>query len=69
MPRARLVDVATEAGVSTATASLVLRGLPGPSAASQRSVQEAAARLGTVRTGLQACSPVSGPGCSASCST
>ena len=46
MPRARLVDVATEAGVSTATASLVLRGLSGPSVASQEAVRAAAARLG-----------------------
>lgn len=45
MRRARLVDVATEAGVSTATASLVLRGLPGPSADSKAAVEAAAARL------------------------
>lgn len=45
MPRARLVDVAAAAGVSTATASLVLRGLPGPSAASRESVEAAAAAL------------------------
>ena len=45
MPRARLVDVAAEAGVSTATASLVLRGRPGPSQASREAVQNAARRL------------------------
>ena len=45
MPRARLVDVAAEAGVSTATASLVLRGRPGPSQASRQAVEDAARRL------------------------
>ncbi|MGA8048543.1 MAG: LacI family DNA-binding transcriptional regulator [Dermatophilaceae bacterium] len=45
MPRARLKDVAAEAGVSTATASLVLRGRPGPSQASRAAVEEAAQRL------------------------
>lgn len=45
MPRARLVDVAAAAGVSTATASLVLRGQPGPSRASREAVEEAARRL------------------------
>ena len=45
MPRARLVDVAAEAGVSTATASLVLRGRPGPSEASREAVRAAARRL------------------------
>jgi DNA-binding LacI/PurR family transcriptional regulator len=45
MPRARLVDVAAAAGVSAATASLVLRGRPGPSQASREAVQEAARRL------------------------
>lgn len=45
MPRARLVDVAAEAGVSTATASLVLRGRPGPSRASREAVEGAARRL------------------------
>ncbi len=44
--RPRLQDVATEAGVSTASASLVLRGAPGPSAATRERVLEAAARLG-----------------------
>ncbi|MBM6402600.1 LacI family DNA-binding transcriptional regulator [Phycicoccus sonneratiae] len=44
--RPRLVDVARRAGVSTATASLVLRGRPGPSEATARSVREAAAALG-----------------------
>lgn len=45
MPRARLVDVAAEAGVSPATASLVLRGRPGPSRASRTAVEDAARRL------------------------
>jgi DNA-binding LacI/PurR family transcriptional regulator len=44
--RTRLEDVAADAGVSTATASLVLRGLPGPSAESQQRVRDSAARLG-----------------------
>lgn len=44
--RARLVDVAERAGVSTATASLVLRGRPGPSRASADAVRTAAAALG-----------------------
>jgi DNA-binding LacI/PurR family transcriptional regulator len=44
--RARLQDVATEAGVSTASASLVLRGAPGPSGATRERVLDAAARLG-----------------------
>lgn len=44
--RPRLVDVAQAAGVSTATASLVLRGRPGPSGAARESVHAAAARLG-----------------------
>lgn len=45
MPRARLVDVAAAAGVSTATASLVLRGQPGPSQASREAVEAAARDL------------------------
>jgi DNA-binding LacI/PurR family transcriptional regulator len=44
--RPRLQDVASEAGVSTASASLVLRGAPGPSAATRERVRDAAARLG-----------------------
>jgi DNA-binding LacI/PurR family transcriptional regulator len=44
--RARLVDVAERAGVSTATASLVLRGRPGPSEATAGAVRAAAADLG-----------------------
>src|SRR4051812_20631940 len=44
--RPRLQDVATEAGVSTASASLVLRGAPGPSGATRERVLDAAARLG-----------------------
>ncbi|KRE63620.1 LacI family DNA-binding transcriptional regulator [Nostocoides sp. Soil756] len=46
MPRARLADVAVRAGVSPATASLVLRGQPGPSAATRGAVEAAAAALG-----------------------
>lgn len=45
MSRANLADVAERAGVSTATASLVLRGRPGPSAATRASVEAAAADL------------------------
>ena len=44
--RPRLQDVATEAGVSTASASLVLRGAAGPAAATRERVLDAAARLG-----------------------
>ncbi len=44
--RPRLVDVARRAGVSTATASLVLRGRPGPSAATADAVRAAAGELG-----------------------
>ncbi|MGY1593438.1 LacI family DNA-binding transcriptional regulator [Geodermatophilus sp. SYSU D00708] len=44
--RPRLADVADEAGVSAATASLVLRGAPGPSGATRERVLDAAARLG-----------------------
>ncbi|HEU5242610.1 MAG TPA: LacI family DNA-binding transcriptional regulator [Ornithinibacter sp.] len=44
--RPRLVDVAERAGVSTATASLVLRGRPGPSEATGDAVRAAAADLG-----------------------
>ena len=44
--RARLVDVAQRAGVSTATVSLVLRGRPGPSRATADAVRAAAADLG-----------------------
>jgi DNA-binding LacI/PurR family transcriptional regulator len=44
--RARLVDVAQRAGVSTATVSLVLRGRPGPSKATAKAVREAATDLG-----------------------
>ena len=44
--RPRLVDVAERAGVSTATASLVLRGRPGPSASTGDAVRAAAADLG-----------------------
>jgi DNA-binding LacI/PurR family transcriptional regulator len=45
-PRPRLADVAAEVGVSPASVSLVLRGAPGPSAATRARVLEAAARLG-----------------------
>jgi DNA-binding LacI/PurR family transcriptional regulator len=43
--RPRLDDVAMRAGVSPATASLVLRDQPGPSAATRQRVLEAAAEL------------------------
>src|SRR5512138_238172 len=44
--RARLMDVAARAGVSTATASLVLRGRPGPSAETREAVLQASQSLG-----------------------
>ena len=44
--RAGIVDVAARAGVSTATVSLVLRGRPGPSAATGAAVRRAAEELG-----------------------
>jgi DNA-binding LacI/PurR family transcriptional regulator len=44
--RPRLDDVAAEVGVSTATVSLVLRGIAGPSPATRERVLGAAARLG-----------------------
>ena len=44
--RVRLDDVAADVGVSTATVSLVLRGITGPSAATRERVLEAATRLG-----------------------
>lgn len=44
--RPRLADVAARVGVSTASASLVLRGAPGPSAQTRRRVLEVAAELG-----------------------
>lgn len=44
--RPRLEDVAAAVGVSTASVSLVLRGAPGPSAATRDRVLEAAQRLG-----------------------
>ena len=44
--RPRLQDVAGAARVSSATASLVLRGAPGPSGATRERVLEAAGRLG-----------------------
>ncbi|HEY0812989.1 MAG TPA: LacI family DNA-binding transcriptional regulator [Pseudonocardia sp.] len=44
--RVRLEDVAAEVGLSTASVSLVLRGVPGPSAETRERVFEAASRLG-----------------------
>ncbi|MBO0876557.1 MAG: LacI family DNA-binding transcriptional regulator [Pseudonocardia sp.] len=44
--RIRLDDVAAAVGLSTASVSLVLRGAPGPSAATRERVLEAASRLG-----------------------
>jgi DNA-binding LacI/PurR family transcriptional regulator len=44
--RPRLEDVAAAVGVSTASVSLVLRGVAGPSAETRERVLEAAARLG-----------------------
>ena len=44
--RPRLDDVATDVGVSTATVSLVLRGIAGPSPATRERVLVSAARLG-----------------------
>ncbi len=44
--RVRLEDVAAAVGLSTASVSLVLRGVPGPSAATRERVLEAATRLG-----------------------
>ncbi len=45
-PRPRLEDVAARAGVSTASASLVLRGRPGPGAATREAVLSAAREIG-----------------------
>lgn len=44
--RPRLEDVAADVGLSTASVSLVLRGVPGPSAETRERVLEAATRLG-----------------------
>src|SRR3954468_8162838 len=44
--RPRLEDVAARVGVSTASVSLVLRGVPGPSAETRERVLAAAAELG-----------------------
>ncbi|MGP3990128.1 LacI family DNA-binding transcriptional regulator [Streptomyces sp. 3N207] len=45
-PRPRLEDVAARVGLSTASVSLVLRGVPGPSERTRRRVLKAAADLG-----------------------
>ncbi|KPI18068.1 transcriptional regulator, LacI family, partial [Actinobacteria bacterium OK006] len=44
--RPRLEDVAARVGVSTASVSLVLRGVPGPSERTRQRVLKAAAELG-----------------------
>ncbi len=44
--RPRLEDVAADVGMSTASVSLVLRGVPGPSAETRERVLRSAARLG-----------------------
>ncbi len=44
--RVRLEDVAAEVGLSTASVSLVLRGVAGPSAETRERVLAAASRLG-----------------------
>ncbi|MFG2025319.1 LacI family DNA-binding transcriptional regulator [Streptomyces sp. NPDC048825] len=45
-PRPRLEDVAARVGLSTASVSLVLRGVPGPSERTRQRVLKAAAELG-----------------------
>lgn len=45
-PRPRLEDVAARLGLSTATVSLVLRGVPGPSERTRQRVLKAAADIG-----------------------
>lgn len=45
-PRPRLEDVAADVGLSAASVSMVLRGVPGPSAATRERVLDAAQRLG-----------------------
>ncbi|QOV34654.1 LacI family DNA-binding transcriptional regulator [Streptomyces ferrugineus] len=45
-PRPRLEDVAARVGLSTASVSLVLRGIPGPSERTRQRVLKAAAELG-----------------------
>ena len=45
-PRPRLEDVAARVGLSTASVSLVLRGVPGPSERTRERVLKAAAELG-----------------------
>ena len=64
--RPRLEDVAARAGVSTASASLVLRGKPGPGAQTREAVLEAArASSATGRTAPRACWPGAAPSSSA----
>ena len=60
-PRPRLDDVAARAGVSTASASLVLRGKPGPGAATREAVLRAAREIGYRPDAARACWPGAAP--------
>ena len=64
-PRPRLEDVAARAGVSTASASLVLRGRPGPGAATREAVLSAARGSAIAPMPLRACSQGAALSCSA----
>ena len=64
--RPRLEDVASRAGVSTASASLVLRGRPGPGAATREAVLDAAREASaTAPTAPRASSRAAAHNCSA----